>query len=88
MKVMTNFEIGQSTPTQRAFVMVRLVLGQCLGPIIYSVYLLSLLRPSEQRYHFVVLSNFLILALCSPGSIGGMIMVGKTIMHDEVCTRM
>lgn len=84
MKALTNFDNGQSTGSQRAWIMVWLVAGQVLGPYFFLMYDIaandSLVGPV-----CLVFMTICYLLVFSVGSVGGFVTVARMMLGDKVC---
>ncbi|KAH0604051.1 uncharacterized protein H6S33_007082 [Morchella sextelata] len=93
----TRFNAASSTPSQRAWTMTWLAMGQVFGVLAMSSY--SWIRIRVDQYiaaagmnhdTFAIIMVFyacLYTVLLSFGAVGGMVMVAKMIMEDEFCSR-
>jgi hypothetical protein len=78
MEALTNFDNGESTRSQRVWIMLWLVLSQVLGGI------LLLREKVGASVEDVLISTFVTLFF-SPASIGGFVVVGQMMIADQVC---
>jgi hypothetical protein len=83
MKALTNFDNGQSTRSQRAWIMVWITFTQVLGPFGFGAYNYYS-RVSSNPVRAPLATIFLTLVY-SVGSIGGFVVVGKMMLDDLVC---
>jgi len=79
MKALTNFDNGESTRSQRVWIILWLVLSQVSG-----VFILVLQKVGDRGGADEVI-NLLATLFLSPASIGGFVVVGKMMLGDQVC---
>ncbi len=86
MKLLTNFENGESSKSQRSWLMAWLALSQFLGPSGYLMYTFPQLGFMDGFW----MSFYILYAIVvfSVGSIGGLVVVGKMIVDDQVCVKL
>jgi hypothetical protein len=78
MKALTNFDNGESTTSQRVWMMLWLVLSQVSGGILFG-------RPNVGAGVGDVLISIFVTLFYSPASIGGFVVVGQMMIADQVC---
>lgn len=75
--LLTGFDGRDSTDTERGFTMAWLAIGQAYGWILYSL--------PEQNGLFNQLRMLALTLTVSGGAVGGLVVVGRMMIGDEVC---
>lgn len=76
--LLTGFKPGQSTESQRAWMMTSLLVGQAYGRLFY-------ISRTKLEKSITDLSFLVPMLIAGTAAIGGFVVVGQMMMQDEVC---
>lgn len=93
IQLLTGFDAGQSTRSQRAWLMAWLVIGQVYGIAFFNDrnrYLLMMSTTFRRMWPSIgalnpIMSTILALMLVGLAAMGGFVVVGQMILQDEIC---
>ena len=87
MGILTHFQNGQSTRSQRAWIMVWLVFCQYMAPAAFGTPEVEVrYNISAQKYSLLLLLwAYFVGFMFTVGSFGGFVVVGKMILEDKTC---